>query len=94
MTVQDAVCDLSDGNPGAINAMMSVIVNRPAVEVGAFILSLVTLDLTGPRIWVGFKDCAETDPQKFFDLVVRLDQNMIEVCDRECPKIAADEVPA
>lgn len=59
---QDAVVKMSDGNPGAINVMMSIILKGGAIDPKAFlgglgvILSLDTHGIYGPDIWILFKD--------------------------------------
>ena len=57
-TMQDAIVKLSEGNPGAINVMMTMLESGGEIDpdsaLGGFgnILSLIY----GPRIWMLFKD--------------------------------------
>ena len=62
MTDRDAVLALCDGNPGAINAMMAMMVDAPKIDpdsvLGALapLLELDEQGIYGPRIWMLYKN--------------------------------------
>lgn len=65
-SIQDVIFKLSAGNPGAITVCLSILKNGAQIDpdnmfggLGA-LLSLDTLGLYGPKIWMLFKDvCKE-----------------------------------
>lgn len=66
MSMQDALFAMSDGNPGAMTALMKLMEASPAIDpdnaMGVLgpLLSLDTLDCYGSRIWMLYKDvCGE-----------------------------------
>lgn len=82
--IEDAIFELSEGNPGAINAMMIVYtgVSRKAVP---FLIGLDDMNIRGSQIWVAFKDAASGDPQKLAELVIARDKSLVATVNRECP---------
>lgn len=80
-TVVEIVSKLSEGNPGAINAMMSML----QVE-GASPLDLLNLDdmnMRGPAIWIGFKDYAGGKPDVFLNAIRERKKEMISFINQE-----------
>jgi hypothetical protein len=81
-TIKDAVCDLSDGNPGALTAMMQCVTSN-VLDGGATIWLLDQLGIYGPAIWVTFKDYANGDTAKMLlglkerdpDLLAHIEKN-------------------
>ena len=59
-TIKDVVVKMSDGNPGAITVMMSILKDGrdidPYTEPGMHLLNLDDLELYGSRIWLLYKD--------------------------------------
>lgn len=58
--VQEIICDLSKGNPGAINVMCAWPELLP---------DIIAADLTGSAIWCLYKDEAGKDREKFAKLL-------------------------
>lgn len=77
MDIKSAVMALSEGNPGAINVLMSCAINADAVDPDGGVLvalrELDSLEIYGPRIWVLFKDACGGDLRRFL-LVLRASQ--------------------
>lgn len=89
MTTRDVVIEMSEGSPGAINAMM-VLLNE-----GGTLLDLLHLDdmnIWGPQIWIAFKDHCDRDPVEFLRCIRVRDPKMISTVNREYSK--ADEEAA
>ena len=61
-TDRDLLVDLAAGNPGALTALMALYARDDAAET---ISVLVRRDITGPEIWVGYKDHCEQDAAAF-----------------------------
>lgn len=62
MTILDIVVALSEGNPGAINVLMEIVLNNPRIDpddtfgpLGP-LFELDNLDCYGSRIWMLYKD--------------------------------------
>ena len=65
MTLEDAVVELSDGNPGALNVLISL-VNTGNPDV---LLVLDELEIYGPKIWLLYKDLAGEEIINMFALL-------------------------
>lgn len=77
-SVQDNIADMSQGNPGALEAMMSMMESDK--ERG--ILALHTLDrmnMYGSRIWIAYKDYCDKDVEKFLDSIFNQDEEMVDL---------------
>lgn len=65
VSAADIICDMSDGNPGALNAMIMLVERAETIDpdstLGEFapLFSLDTLGIYGSRIWIFFKDVCE-----------------------------------
>lgn len=70
-SIQDVAVKMVEGNPGALHVLMTVIKSGagidPACAFGAMqpILSLDTLGIYGPRIWLLWKDICGQSPVLF-----------------------------
>ena len=67
MTMKDIVMAMSDGNPGAINVLMGVMLHGERIDPNSFagritpIFDMDSQRIYGPRIWMLFKDvCGES----------------------------------
>ena len=64
-TTRSALMKLSEGNPGALTVMIQALKDAPEIDPdsvggGAMVLlQLDDLDITGPRIWMLFKDVCD-----------------------------------
>lgn len=82
--LEKEVCDLSDGNPGAINAMLVACLNCPSLAE-PFLMALRTWGIRGSAIWVAYKDYAASDLDKFVYGVIENNEEMLAVIRRELP---------
>lgn len=75
----EKVADLSDGNPGAINAMMACMtqsdIAAPFIIEGA--------GLRGAAIWITYKDYANYDCDKMLDGIKNRDEALKTTLDIE-----------
>jgi len=75
MTMPEAMYVLSDGNPGAITAMVESIKIAPQVDPDSALgpwgplFALDSLDCYGSRIWMLFKDVCGQDPAKMIGVL-------------------------
>lgn len=66
-TTLDILTKMSEGNPGALNVMMMLLKEAPAIDPDDFmgglgvILSLDTHDIYGSHIWILYKDISGCD---------------------------------
>jgi hypothetical protein len=66
-TVMSACIKMSDGNPGAISVMASMVRDGEKIDPDSFmggfcnVLELDTLGIYGPRIWMLYKDVCGQD---------------------------------
>lgn len=71
-TTQDVVLEMSDGNPGAINTMMVMLTQMPALSTGVVLQFLMTLDsweIYGSGIYLLCNEKCDRDPDKLVTLV-------------------------
>lgn len=61
-SIQDAVIKMSDGNPGAINVLMPLIMNKEDFHL---VLHLDSIGLYGSNIYKLANDCCNNDMDKF-----------------------------
>jgi hypothetical protein len=83
MTTRDVIVEMSEGNPGAINAMMALL------QGGGSVLDLLHLDnmgMRGSQIWVAFKDHCEGDVAAFVSAIRERDPDMIATVNENCPE--------
>lgn len=67
-TISDAVVLMSSGNPGAINAMMSLITNEPQIGF-TDVMRLDAEGIYGENIWIGFKYACGGDVKVFREYI-------------------------
>lgn len=78
-SVQDRVVDISEGNPGALTALQAASDELNQQELLSFFDELEQMNITGPRVWLVFKDHCGHDVHCFIDAVQNSDQQMIEL---------------
>ena len=67
---------IAEGNPGAIRVLIDM---QKEKEFGfEAALHLDDMNIKGWKIWVGFKDYCKQDLDKFYDLVMKRDKDMIK----------------
>jgi len=77
-SLQDVLVTMSEGNPGAINVMMSIL-EYVGPSIGYMnILSLDDMNMRGPQIWIGYKDHCGQDIKKFVKCIQERDPIMIK----------------
>ena len=72
----ELVTKLGEGNPGAMNVIMSMINKNPAAFLQ--LLSLDDMNIRGSQIWVAYKDYCGESIDLFLDAVKKRDETMIE----------------
>lgn len=82
MTVEDIVVLMSRGNPGAVNVLVNML--RLGAEEGLIrILDMDDMGIRGDMVWIGFKDYAGSDLNKFMDGLRDRDQKLVDAVNRE-----------
>ena len=81
-TVRDAVMKLSAGNPGAATVCAQIVQADPVTGF-MDLLHMDDMGMKGPAIWVGYKDFAGQDLNKFIKAIRSRDTAMIEMIRRE-----------
>jgi hypothetical protein len=79
MSVKDIVVEMSEGNPGAINVMMSMIEKLGITTATLDILRMEDMNIRGSQIWVGYKDFAGGDMEKFVGALRDRNKEMISL---------------
>lgn len=87
MTTRDVVILMSEGNPGAINAMMALITITDATVLD--LLHLDDMNMRGSQIWVAFKDHCKQDLDVFLKAIRARDREMVITVNLECPEYKA-----
>lgn len=79
------VAQMSEGNPGALDAMMQAIrqIETPSL-VCEFLLSLDDMNMRGQQIYVAYSDYSGRDAMKFVENAVLRDPEMVAKVNREC----------
>jgi hypothetical protein len=81
MSVRDVVVEMSEGNPGAINVMMSIINSsdemRGSIPAAMILLHLYDMNIRGPQIWLAYKDWAGQDLGKLIKAVMARDLELV-----------------
>lgn len=76
-TVMDMMLIMSEGNPGALSVLAKIMKDDPT-GFGT-VLHLDDMNIRGPQIWLGFKDFAGEDLDKFTEAVSGRSQEMVDV---------------
>lgn len=77
-TMQSACWKLSEGNPGALTVCLRILKENPK-DGFLDLLHMDDMGLKGPAIWIGFKDYANNDLDKFLDAVRHRSGELISV---------------
>lgn len=87
VSYKDIVCELSDGNPGAIQVMMRLLsdVDWLHKDPLLYLFRLESMNIRGSQIWAAFKDFAGSDVDKLRAALLARDQKLVDVVNRECP---------
>jgi len=94
-SIQDILCNMSDGNPGALVAMLQLIEHTPNIDpqnvLGGFgvIMSLNDMKIYGTDIAVLFSDKCDKDPRKF-NLLMR-GRQLGKLPESRIQELAADQ---
>lgn len=74
-TTQSAIVKMAEGNPGALSALVDIVNTTPHVDpdnlfggIGV-IMSLDTLRIYGPRIWMLYKDVCKQNANRAIGLL-------------------------
>ncbi len=79
-TNQSAIVKMSEGNPGALTALVGLLQLDKKVAPFGGLVALLHLDdegIYGSRIWMGFKDYCGQDAAKFYAACVERDPAML-----------------
>lgn len=68
--------EMSEGNPGAATALGQLVKTQP--DATDLLDTLEVHDITGPYVWVGFKDHCEQDIDRFAQAIRDEDEAMLE----------------
>lgn len=82
-SLQDIVAKMSEGNPGAINVMCSVLKAKGDLDGMMCLLNMDDMGMRGPAIWIGYKDYAKEDLDKFVEAVGNRSAEMVEAIKKE-----------
>ena len=63
MSMMDMLMVMSEGNPGALTVLMNMLSDPTGLLK---ILSLDSLGIRGPKIWMLYKDCSGENMDKFY----------------------------
>lgn len=77
MSFVELVTTMSEGNPGCVNALMSLIEADPKTGMLLF-LHLDDMNIRGTQAWIGYKDYCGCDIQKFIEAIKSRDAGMVE----------------
>lgn len=76
MSIIDVITTMSEGNMGALNALMSLAKD----ELGMiYILDLDDMGMRGAQIWIAFKDACGQDLEKFKTFCRERDQKIVDI---------------
>lgn len=82
MSVLDVVVLLSQGNPGAATVLAAMW--KKGEEEGLVrMLDMDDMGIRGDMVWIGFKDYAESDLDRFMDGLRARDQKLVDAVNRE-----------
>jgi hypothetical protein len=76
MTGKDLIILMSEGNPGALTVLMSML-QKDETTGFASLLHLDDMNIRGTQIWVGYKDYCGEDMDKFLKCVMGRDKGMV-----------------
>jgi hypothetical protein len=80
-TLTDLMISMSEGNPGAITIMTSMMKEDPVHGI-LLILNLDDMNIRGTQIWIGYKDYCGEDIEKFMEAIKKRDPAMVDVINR------------
>jgi len=66
---QEAILKMAEGNPGALNVLLMLCLGESPLTGFSEMLRLDSLDIRGPKIWVGYKDVCGKDLEVFRDKI-------------------------
>lgn len=75
-SVHDILIKLSEGNPGALTALIEVVKDDPVMGF-MDLLHLDDMGMRGPQIWVAYKDHCKQDRTAFVKAIRERDQAMV-----------------
>jgi len=84
---KDIVCELGEGNPGAIQVMMRLLsdVDAHHKDPLLYLFRLESMNIRGTQIWSSFKDFAGSDLDKLRTALLARDQSLVDVVNRKRP---------
>lgn len=90
-SLQDIIIKMSEGNPGALTALVEVVKADPVMGF-MDLLHLDDMGMRGPQIWVAFKDHCKQDLAAFVKAIRERDQAMVDTVNAS--RGVADAPPA
>lgn len=77
----EMIVTMSEGNPGAMSVLMKLFSSEPHGFI--FGLHLDDMNIRGPQIWLGFKDFAGEDLEKFKQALKDRSKEMVDLINKE-----------
>ena len=85
MTMMDLLLVMSEGNPGAIKVLYSLVKSG---DSGLFlILDLDDMGLRGSQIWVAYKDGCGQDLERFKLFCRERNKEIVNLVNQQCPDL-------
>jgi hypothetical protein len=81
-SLMDLMMTMSEGNPGAINVIMSLLKERPDDGM-MLLLHLDDMNIRGTQIWIGFKDHCHEQINNFVQCIKNRSPEMVSVINDE-----------
>lgn len=80
LTLLDLLVKMAEGNPGA-----AVVLSKMANHKNGYtsILILQSLNILGWKIWFGYKDGCDMNIEKFIELIMNADEDLIDLIKEE-----------
>lgn len=83
MTIVDALVVMSEGNPGSITVMTSIM-NEDPVTGFMKIMELDDMNIRGEQIWVAYKGYCESDITKLVKCITERSKAMVAKVNEQC----------
>lgn len=88
-TMLDAIMKMTDGNPGAIVGLTSLL--KADKTGGMLLFGLDDMNIRGSQIWQAYKYLYKEDGEKFAKAVGRRDRNMVDFINQELASVGGEK---
>lgn len=76
--IEEIITEMSEGNPGALTVLTQIVEDKDPIRFMNFAMKLDSLGMYGSDIWLGYKDHCDQDVEKYHELVMDGDQELID----------------